>query len=142
MLAVIDGARHTLSIENEEMDSPAVTNAIVAAARRGVRVEVAMTADAEYDSALDAIVHAGGRVHLYAYGYSDLYIHAKTTIADAGRSSERMYVGSINFSTESMDYNRELGIITSDAAVVRDVNSVVQGDFTDCGSATDCYSYK
>ena len=53
MLAVINGARHSLSIENEEMDDPAITRAIVAAARRGVNVEITMTADSSYDGALD-----------------------------------------------------------------------------------------
>ncbi len=84
MLAVIDGARHSLSIENEEMASTAVTSAIVAAAERGVKVEITMTADSYYDSDLDRIVRAGGHVHLYENGSRDLYIHAKTTIADAG----------------------------------------------------------
>ena len=88
MLAVINGARHTLSIENEEMGDPAITSAIVAAAERGVRVEVTMTTDSSYDSALSAIVRAGGHVHRYADDSWDLYIHAKTTIADAGLSTQ------------------------------------------------------
>lgn len=110
MLAVINGARHTLSIENEEMDDPAITSAIVAAAERGVRVEVTMTTDSSYDSALSAIVRAGGHVHRYADDSWDLYIHAKTTIADAGLSTQRIYLGSINFSTASMNRNRELEV--------------------------------
>jgi phosphatidylserine/phosphatidylglycerophosphate/cardiolipin synthase-like enzyme len=140
MLAVIDGARHTLSIENEEMDDSAITSAIAAAAARGVNVEVTMTADT-YDASLDEIVKAGGHVHLYADYSSDLYIHAKTTIADAGRSDEKLYVGSVNFSSASMEYNRELGIITTNAAVIADLNSVVTGDYTNCTAATDCRSY-
>ena len=142
MLAVINGARKTLSIENEEMDDPAITEAIVAAARRGVRVEVTMVADSSYDGAWSSIVAAGGHVHLYAYASSDLYIHAKVTIADAGLSRGRIYVGSINFSSASMNYNRELGIITSNAVVVKDVNRVVSSDFADCSAATDCSNYR
>jgi len=141
MLAVINGARHTLSIECEEMDSPAITSAIVAAARRGVTVEVTMTANSEYDSDLNAIVDAGGHVHLYADGYSDLYIHAKTTIADARLRSRKIYIGSINFSSASMNYNRELGIITSGATIVKDVDSVVETDYTSCSPKTDCRPY-
>ena len=102
MLAVINGATHTLSIENEEMGDFAISSAIAAAARRGVRVDVTMTADSSYDADLDDIVKAGGQVHLYADESSDLYIHAKATVADAGLASERVYVGSINFS-ESLD---------------------------------------
>ena len=141
MLAIINGARHTLSIENEEMGDSAITKAIVAAAKRGVKVEITMTADSEYDSDWTSIVKAGGHVHLYAYGYSDLYIHAKTTIADAGSKSQKMYVGSINFSSASMNRNRELGIITSGAATIKAVNSVVRSDYTDCTAATDCHNY-
>ncbi len=141
MLAVISGASHTLSIENEEMGDSTITSAIVAAARRGVKVEVTMTKDSSYDGDWAAIVGAGGHVHLYKDGSSDLYIHAKTTIADAGFNDQRIYVGSINFSRASMDDNRELGIITTDATIVSDVNAVVTRDYSNCTSATDCTNY-
>jgi len=141
MLAVVNGARHTLSIENEEMGDSAITSAIVAAAARGVKVEVTMTADSDYDSDLNAIVRAGGHVHLYADASSDLYIHAKTTIADAGRNTQRIYLGSINFSSASMDRNRELGVVTSNATIVREVNAVVTADYSGCYAATDCRDY-
>ena len=45
VLSVIDGATHTLAVEDEEMDDPAVTAALAAAARRGVDVTITMTAD-------------------------------------------------------------------------------------------------
>jgi len=141
LLAVINGAKRTLSIENEEMSSSPIVSAIVGAARRGVRVQVTMTADSSYDAELTSIVRAGGHVHLYAYGYSDLYIHAKVAIADAGLSSQRIYSGSINFSTASMDYNRELGIITTSPTIVKDINAVVSRDYSDCSHSTDCTNY-
>jgi phosphatidylserine/phosphatidylglycerophosphate/cardiolipin synthase-like enzyme len=141
MLQVINGANHTLSIENEEMGDSTVTDAIVAAARRGVRVEVTMTKDSSYDGDWTAIVNAGGHVHLYRDSSSDLYIHAKTTIADAGLADQRIYVGSINFSRASMDDNRELGIITTDASIVKAVNAVVTEDYSNCTLATDCSNY-
>lgn len=141
MLSVIDGAHHTLSLENEEMGDATITHAIVAAAKRGVKVEVTMTRDSSYDADWSAIVSAGGHVHLYNEGYSDLYIHAKTTIADAGFSDRRIYVGSINFSRASMDDNRELGVITTDAKILNDINVVVTGDYSDCTAATDCSNY-
>jgi len=141
MLAVIDGARHSLSIENEEMDDAAIANAIVAAARRGVHVEITMTRASEYNGDLSQIVGAGGHVHLYSDLSSDLYIHAKTTIADAGSSTRRMYVGSINFSSDSMNYNRELGIITTDESVIKDINDVATKDYADCTATTHCENY-
>jgi phosphatidylserine/phosphatidylglycerophosphate/cardiolipin synthase-like enzyme len=111
VLAVIDSARHTLDVENEEMDSTVVTDALVAAAQRGVDVEVCMTADSSDTDALDQIVAAGGHVHLYPDSDGVLYIHEKLLLADGGTPSAVAVVGSINFSTSSLDYNRELDVI-------------------------------
>jgi phosphatidylserine/phosphatidylglycerophosphate/cardiolipin synthase-like enzyme len=110
IVAVIDGARHSLEVENEEMDSTVVTDALAAAARRGVDVEVCMTADSAYTNALDQIAAAGGQIHLYPDSDGVLYIHEKLVIADDGTAAAEAVVGSINFSTSSMDYNRELDI--------------------------------
>jgi hypothetical protein len=49
ILAVINGAKHTLSIENEEMGDSVITKAIVT-------VEITMTNDTSYDSDWTAIV--------------------------------------------------------------------------------------
>ncbi|MGO9582487.1 MAG: phospholipase D-like domain-containing protein [Acidimicrobiales bacterium] len=141
MLAVIDGARHTLSIENEEMNDSAITNAIAAAAGRGVKVEITMTTDSSFDSDFDVIVRAGGHVHLYEDDPSDLYVHAKTTIADAGLGTQRVYVGSINFSSASTDRNRELGIITTDPTIIEEIDRVVRDDYSNCTAATACEEY-
>jgi cardiolipin synthase A/B len=129
VLAVIEGARHTLAVENEEMDDSAVTGALAAAARRGVSVKVVMTADAEWDAAFARLARAGVHVRLYADGASALYIHAKVIVADAGRAGQRALIGSQNFSVASLDYNRELGILTGDAGVVRTVSATLARDY-------------
>ena len=51
VLSVINGAARTLAVEAEEMDDPAVTGALAAAARHGVDVKIVMTADPEWDQA-------------------------------------------------------------------------------------------
>ncbi|MGD1012135.1 MAG: phospholipase D-like domain-containing protein [Acidimicrobiales bacterium] len=142
ILAVINGAHHTLSIENEEMADSAITRALVAAAKRKVTVEVTMTADSAYDSDWAAIVKAGGHVHLYADSSSVLYIHAKAIVADAGSSHKKAYVGSINFSSASMNRNRELGVITTNARIVDELNAVLTKDYSDCTPATGCKNYR
>jgi cardiolipin synthase A/B len=106
-----------------------------------VRVEITMTADSYYDGDLNEIVRAGGHVHIYKNTSWDLYIHAKTTIADAGRGTQRAYVGSINFSSASMDRNRELGVITGDPRIVDELNAVVSRDYSLCTVATGCRNY-
>jgi phosphatidylserine/phosphatidylglycerophosphate/cardiolipin synthase-like enzyme len=129
ILAVINGAKHTLSVENEEMDDPTITDALVAAAKRGVDVEVIMTAESEWDSAFSQLVSAGVHVRTYADSDNVLYIHAKAVVADAGRSDEQIFVGSENFSKASLGYNRELGIRTANKAVISVINATLAADY-------------
>jgi phosphatidylserine/phosphatidylglycerophosphate/cardiolipin synthase-like enzyme len=128
LVGVIDGAHHSLLLENEEMADPYITTPLEAAARRGVRVEVVMTASSSWDSAFNALAKAGVAVRTYAES-APLYIHAKTVVADAGTADARAFVGSQNFSITSIIHNRELGIITSSSAIVSGLASVVADDF-------------
>lgn len=129
VLSVINHATHTLAVEDEEMDDPAVTGALAAAARRGVNVKIIMTAEAKWDGAFSELSGAGAHVRLYPDDSSALYIHAKVMVADAGRSDQRVLIGSENFSVASLDYNRELGVLTSNAAVVAAVSSTLAHDY-------------
>jgi cardiolipin synthase A/B len=129
ILAVINGAKHTLSVENEEMDDPTITSALVAAARRGVDVKVIMTAESEWDSAFSQLAGAGVHVRTYADSDNVLYIHAKAVVADAGRSAQDVFVGSENFSKASLDYNRELGLRTTNGAVISTISATLAADY-------------
>jgi cardiolipin synthase A/B len=129
VLSVINGAAHTLAVEDEEMDDPAVTSALAAAARRGVDVDVTMTADPEWDSAFSQLAQAGVHVRLYPDDSTALYIHAKAIVADAGLPGQQVLVGSQNFSVASLNYNRELGILTSNPAVVAAISSTLASDY-------------
>jgi len=129
ILSVISGARHALAIENEEMGDAAVTSALVAAARRGVDVTVTMTAQSSWDSAFRELVAAGAHVHTYPDTSTALYIHAKAVVADAGRAGQRAFVGSENFSTASLRRNRELGIDTTQAAVISAISATLAHDY-------------
>ena len=129
ILAVIDSAKHTLSVENEEMGDSTITKALEAAARRGVDVKIVMTAQSSWDSAFSALVNAGAHVRTYRNSSSVLYIHAKAVVADAGRSDEQMFVGSENFSVASLRYNRELGIRTTNKQVISAVATVLGDDY-------------
>jgi cardiolipin synthase A/B len=129
ILAVINGAKHTLSVENEEMGDSTITSALVAAAKRGVDVEVIMTAESEWDSAFSELVKAGVHVRLYADSDKVLYIHAKAVVADAGRSDQQVFVGSENFSKASLGYNRELGLRTANKAVISVISATLAADY-------------
>jgi cardiolipin synthase A/B len=129
ILSVIRGARHTLAVEDEEMDDPTVTSALAAAARRGVRVTITMTADSEWDSAFSELARAGAHIRLYPDSSSALYIHAKAIVADAGHSDQQVLVGSQNFSVASLGYNRELSIRTHYRPAVALISRTLAHDF-------------
>jgi cardiolipin synthase A/B len=129
ILAVINSARHTLAVENEEMADPVITKALEAAARRGVDVKITMTAQSEWDSAFSALVKAGSHVRTYKDSSSVLYIHAKAVVADAGLGGQQMFVGSENFSAASLRHNRELGIRTTSKSLVSAVAAVLAADY-------------
>jgi cardiolipin synthase len=134
VLSVINGAKHTLAVEDEEMDDPAVTAALAAAARRGVHVSITMTADSEWDQAFTELARAGAHIRLYRDASSVLYIHAKAIVADAGRSGQRVLVGSQNFSVASLGYNRELGILTSNPGIVAAIAATLARDYAGAAS--------
>ena len=134
VLSVIDGAKHTLAVEDEEMDDPAVTAALAAAARRGVHVTITMTADSEWDTAFAELARAGAHIRLYPDDSSALYIHAKAIVADPGRPGQRVLVGSQNFSVASLGYNRELGILTSDQRIVAAIAATLAHDYAGAAS--------
>jgi phosphatidylserine/phosphatidylglycerophosphate/cardiolipin synthase-like enzyme len=124
ILALIGSAQHSLLVENEEMDDSDVADALEAAARRGVDVHVVMTYSSSWASELDDLVAAGVKVGTYSSDAS-LYIHAKVIVADTTTA----FVGSQNFSDSSLNYNRELGIITNDPALVGPIARTVTSDF-------------
>lgn len=124
----IQGAKKTLVIENEEMSSYAIEDALVAAAKRGVRVEVIMNASTS-GSGLAWLASHGVSVHVM--NSSGLYIHAKVMCRDceSGSSLASALVGSQNFSTTSLTYNRELAITSNATSVIQRLRSVLTSDW-------------
>jgi cardiolipin synthase len=122
-VGLIESATGWVDVYNEEMDSPAIESALEADARRGVDVRVTMTADSSWNSAFAQLTAAGVRVHTYAPSAA-LYIHAKMILTPA-----KAFLGSENFSTASMDENRELGLITSGATIRASLSSTFDSDY-------------
>jgi hypothetical protein len=114
----------TLYAETEQLGSPAIEQALVTAAQRGVTVDLAMTYSSAYVQAMDVLV-AGG-VHVSTYTASaPLYIHAKAISVN----NKTVYVGSANLTTAMTNADRNVGIITSNHAVVHGVIATMASDF-------------
>lgn len=124
LLSLINSAQTSLDIYNEEMQDPHIIAALSQAAARGVDVEVDMTYAANWKTAFTSLSDAG--VHVRTYKASaPLYIHAKVIIADG----KEAFVGSENFSSTSLDQNRELGLIVSDPQIVAALSKVFAQDW-------------
>ena len=131
LLGFINGAQSSLLVEDEEMYDTQSENALIAAAQRGVHVEVVLPQPSGSSSSSDADVSRLLRGGVQVRYISIVYMHAKMMLAD-GRSA---FVGSENFSATSLDRNRELGIIIADTQAISTLNQTFQQDWTSAQAA-------
>jgi cardiolipin synthase A/B len=123
---LINSAHSTLLIEAEEMNDSAIEQALANAAQHGVQVEVilptANNSSGDSNSQGIATIKQGG---MQVREDPQLYMHAKIIIVD----SKIAFVGSENISAQSLDQNRELGIIVSDSSVLNKLQTTFQSDW-------------
>jgi cardiolipin synthase len=126
MLALINSAKETLSIENEEMKDTQVEQALADAASRGVKVQVVLPApdSGDKDSNSDGVSFLK-KANVSVREDKKLYIHAKIIIAD----EQEAYVGSENFSSTSLDKNRELGMLIAEASIIQGLEEAFMTDY-------------
>lgn len=134
MLALINNATSTLLIENEYMDDPGIVSAFEAACQRGVQVHITMSDDsADFGTEFSALQAAKCGLYLYPEQSGVFYVHTKAAIADYGLSTQTVYMGSINYDTESLTKDRELGIYISDPASVLLLYNTMTADYAGNG---------
>jgi cardiolipin synthase len=121
---LITDARRSLEVESEEMDDRTITRELCRAAQRGVDVQVLMTYERGWRAALSHLAGCGAHVRTYPIDAA-LYIHAKLIRVD-GRT---VFIGSQNFSRQSLTYNRELGIITENPEIAATTGDSFNSDF-------------
>ena len=132
ILGIINGAAKTLEVYNEETQDPQSMQALIAAAKRGVAVRFITAVLKGYDGTADGnaaerqVLNANG---VQAKGLSSPFIHAKVVLADAGGTGGQVFLGSENFSSYSLDKNRELGIILKDSAILSSIRSTFESDW-------------
>lgn len=125
LITLIDSASTSLDIYNEEMADQRITQALEQAAQRGVNVRVDMTYATQWKRPLQEIAASGVHVKTYS-STASLFIHAKVIVADGARA----FVGSENFSAQSLDANRELGILISRPDIIASLTKTFDSDWT------------
>ena len=126
-IALLDSAQKTLDIEEQEMLDDELEEHIIQAVKRGVKVRYISSAHYPLSNDLNEI----GREKLRQAGVAvryvlDPYIHAKMFVID-GKTA---FVGSENFSTNSLDFNRELGLTLDEPALVARLSRTFEADWS------------
>ncbi len=125
----IDGAKHTLWLQNERYQDPAIIERLVRASERGVKVHVMARPPRKLkkDKLLEGV---GGLrilddVGVKVHKLKGLKLHAKLLLAD----NVRGIVGSINFAPGSFDSRRECAIEVRDENVVGRLHEITHQDW-------------
>ncbi|MGA2888694.1 MAG: phospholipase D-like domain-containing protein [Terracidiphilus sp.] len=129
ILALIGGATKSLLISQEEFSDTGIQSAVEAALKRAVAVTLVQeNLGGKYSSVLNALKSAGASIATYS-SRTGYYIHAKTILADYDTAQAKLFVGSENFTTESLNDNRELGLIFSDPACMAGIQAAITADY-------------
>ncbi len=126
LVELIDSAKVSIDIQQSDFGAPQIVERVLQAAQRGVKVRGMFSPNDPItsDSAepnRDLIRRAGAQIKYM----SDPYIHAKMFLVDG----QRAYVGSINMSDNSLNNNRELGIIFDQADAIQVVRQAFEKDW-------------
>jgi cardiolipin synthase len=124
LVQLIQSAKKTIDLEGEELSDYKIANALVAAQKAGVKVRAVVadnTPTASQTSVVAQLKYGGVAV----VSLGNPYIHAKALVVDGTQA----YVGSENFTTGSLQYNRELGLITTNAPTAAQVGQTIAKDF-------------
>lgn len=127
--AFIDGAKHSLFIQNERYQDPIIIEHLVRAKMRGVKVHI-MSRPPHTLKKEKLIEGVGGLrimddVGIKVRKMKHLKLHGKILLADGVRA----IVGSINLAPGSFDSRRELAIEVRDDEVVSRLQKVVHHDW-------------
>ena len=124
LLDLIGNAQTKLDLELEELSDSQIFPALVAAHDRGVALRVVLSDDTPTSAQANAVatLEADG---IPVKKLSTPYVHAKAIVADDALA----YVGSENLTQNSLDSNRELGLVVSAASEVAKVEATIDADF-------------
>jgi cardiolipin synthase A/B len=126
---LINGAATSLLISQEVFEDSGIQAAVEAALKRGVAVTMVQeNLGGKYSPVLNTLKAAGAVIAIFS-SKTGYYIHAKAFLADYGTAQAMLFVGSENVSTDSLDKNRELGLIFNDAGCMEGIHTAITADY-------------
>ncbi len=124
-LAAIADARHSIDIEMFVLSDRLVLEALVAAARRGVRLRILLDPTQPQNAAAMAQLQSAGAVVRVYVQAGDELLHAKLGVFDAGA----VLFGSCNWSRSGFTRNHELDLLVRDRTLARAFLSRLERDW-------------
>lgn len=135
MLSLIVGADSSLDVYAQALAKPSVLlQPLLDALARGVEVRIVGNEGGINTDALQELKGAGAQIVQNPTDPSGdgrvMYIHTKTIVADRGTDRAVAYVGSVNpFLDESLQTERELGVLVTEAASLQRILATFERDF-------------
>jgi phosphatidylserine/phosphatidylglycerophosphate/cardiolipin synthase-like enzyme len=121
--SLISDAQHNIDIEVEDIADPAFTNLLIEKSKT-VSVNLLLPSLKQVSSnQKDINILKGSNVHIKTI--TSPYLHAKLILEE----NKKAYLGSVNFSTQSMDENRELGIIINQSDILQKLEETFSADW-------------
>ncbi len=124
LVRLLNEATKTIDLEGESFSDQGIEDALVAAKKRGLAVRVLLS-DQQPSTAMAKSVADLKAAAIPVRKLAVPYIHSKAIVADGTVA----YVGSENFTLNSLDNNRELGVLVSDPGAVKIVADTINKDF-------------
>lgn len=117
--ALIKSATKSVEVEMEVLEDPEMIDLLAQRAQE-IPVHIILVPVAQVDANQIAADKIPGVRFL-----KSPYIHAKLILVD----EQRLYLGSVNLSSQSLDQNRELGILISQTDIVGRINQTFERDW-------------
>jgi phosphatidylserine/phosphatidylglycerophosphate/cardiolipin synthase-like enzyme len=124
LVALVDGATKTVDLEGEVLSADSILQALGRAQKRGCAVRIVLSDQTPTSAGALAITQLK-QVGIPVRSLSNPYIHSKAIVTDGSLA----YVGSENFTQNSLQNNRELGLVVGKQSEVDKVAGAIDADF-------------
>ncbi len=124
LVALIDRSTKTLDLEGEVFSADSILQAIGRAKKRGVTVRIVLSDEAP-TSAQSTAIAGMKQVGIPVRVCKAPFIHAKAFVTDGVLA----YVGSENFTANSLENNREMGVLVGKQSEIDKVAAAIAADF-------------
>ncbi len=127
LMQLVGAAQTSLLVYAELAQDDPIIDALIQAQKRGVQVRflISPSSQGEDDDANKVDLDKLQRGKVKVRYLKSPYMHAKAFLAD----DTLAYIGSINLSTGSMEFNRELGILFKDRTALRLLDEIFEKDW-------------